>query len=242
MNKPSFILLTALLLAFVACSKDDAGYRDNEWGYLPTEDGDNEVSEPAQVQFSAIATLFRTESGQYYLQVDANTRVYPANFEDLCHTEPECPCRIVGDLTGFDRQIRDLGYYGVLDWFEFLEKGPVLGERGEGKDGVDVLADWMTSLEDGFLTLHFQTWWGYETRRHELRLVTGTNPDDPYELLLVHNANGDPKSMQADALVYFDLQGALPKPEDPDNTTVTLKWTNDAGQIQSRSFPYAGRP
>ena len=152
MNKPSFILLTALLLAFVACSKDDAGYRDFESDSPQGIGEDNSPSENTQVHFSAIATLFRTEAGQYYLQVDANTRVYPANFEDLCHTEPECPCRIVGDLTVFDRQIRDLGYYGVLDWFEFLEKGPVLGERGEGKDGVDVLADWMTTLEDGFLT------------------------------------------------------------------------------------------
>lgn len=192
--------------------------------------------------FSFIATLHRSEAGEYYIQVDATLRVYPANILDLCPVLPDTPCRIVGEMTAFDRQKEGgLGYYGLLDWFDFVEQGPVMNEAGEGKDGLDVLADWMTSLEDGFLTLHFQTWWGFETRRHELRLVIGTNPDDPYELLLVHNANADPKSFQADALVCYDLQDVLPRPNDPENTTVTLKWTNDAGQTQSRSFPYAGR-
>lgn len=246
MKKPIFILLAVLVLAFTACSKDEGFYiaDEKEEGstHTPGELGDDEGNPTSNAQrISFIATLNRTAEGEYFLQVDADTRIYPANFKDLCHIEPDCPCRIVGEVLVFDGQLNDLGTYGTLEWFDFIEKGPVLPEPGEGKDGVDVLADWMTSLEDGFLTLHFQTWWGFEPRRHELRLVYGTNPDDPYELLLVHNANRDPKSFQADALVYFDLTDALPVPEDPAHTTVTLKWTNDAGQTQSRSFPYAGR-
>lgn len=230
-----FLLGLALLSG---CSKME----DWDAAKAAPEDNLNADTEPAQIgNYSAIATLFLSGEGVYYLQVDADTRVYPANFRDLCHTTPEVPCRIVGEMTVYNRQYGAYGWYGLIDWFDFIEKGPVLAERGAGKDGVDVLADWMTSLEDGFLTLHFQTWWGFETRRHELRLVIGTNPDDPYELLLVHNANDDPKSYQADALIYFDIQPYLPEPEDPLHTTVTLKWTDDAGQIQTRSFPYAGR-
>ena len=227
--------LTCLAL-LSGCAKDDAWYDS-------TPNGDAEdVTSPSQVsRYSAIATLFLSDEGVYYLQVDADTRVYPENFRDLCHTTPDVPCRIVGEMTVYNRKVDNNAWVGRLEWFDFLEKGPVFTGVGNGKDGVDVLADWMTSLEDGFLTLHFQTWWGVEPRRHELRLVTGTNPDDPYELLLVHNANDDPKSYQADALIYFDIQPYLPKPEDPLHTTVTLKWTDDAGQIQTRRFPYAGR-
>ena len=244
MKKAFYLLLAAAILAVSACSKGEDAFYDPGPKSEENQETDYEPQYPlgdVGQSISVIATLHRTEAGEYYLQVDDKTRVYPANFKDLCHIEPDCPCRIVGEAFIMDRQVNDLGYYGLLDWFDFIEKGPVLSECGEGKDGVDVLADWMTSLEDGFLTLHFQTWWGYEPRRHELRLVTGTNPEDPYELLLVHNANRDPKSFQADALVCYDLQDVLPRPNDPENTTVTLKWTNDAGQIQSRRFPYAGR-
>ena len=236
------LLLPAILPALSACSKefDDEAYDTSQNASSSKEEHTFETANSQS--FTFIATLHQTEAGEYYLQVDATLRVYPANILDLCPVLPETPCRIVGDMTAFDRQMEGgLGYYGLLDWFDFVEQGPVLNEADEGKDGDDVLADWMTSLEDGFLTLHFQTWWGVEPRRHELRLVIGSNPDDPYELLLVHNANDDPKSYQADALVCFDLQDAIPVPEDPTQTTVTLKWTNDTGQTQFRTFPYAGR-
>ena len=247
MNKPIHILLlAAILLAISACSKGDDAYYEGDYQDKTepgtseqTPSGEYDMAEPQSISF--IATLHKTGNGDYYLQIDASMRVYPANFQDLCAVEPDCPCRIVGQMAVFDRQMGELGQYGLLDWFDFVEKGPVVNERGEGDDGVDVLADWMTSLEDGFLTLHIQTWWGYETRRHAFRLVAGINPDDPYELLLQHFANNDAKSFQADALVCFDLLNALPRPNDPDNTTVTLKWTNDTGQTESRSFPFAGR-
>ena len=102
--------------------------------------------------------------------------------------------------------------------------------------------DWMTSLEDGFLTLHYSTWWGTQPRRHELMLILGTNPDDPYEVLLEHRANGDPKAMEADALVTFDINDRLPASQDPGNTPlVTLKWRNDAGETNRRQFSFCRR-
>ena len=255
------LFLAAAILAVTACAKaEDAFYYDGESANKENPSAETEPGDAATAQqsFSFIATLHRTDDGDYYLQVDAGLRVYPANFGDLCHIEPDCPCRIVGEVIVFDRLMGDLGYYGLLDWFDFIEKGPFVpatldyedtpdgetppeGNAPNGTDGVDVLADWMTTLEDGFLTLHIQTWWGFEPRRHEFRLVTGTNPTDPYELTLLHFANRDPKSFQADALVCYDLMPVLPLPDDPENTTVTLKWTNDAGQTQSRAFPYVGR-
>ena len=260
MKHPIHLLfLAAILPVFSACSKGDADFFDN----ANAPDSSSYDAEPgkeasAEQRFSFIATLHQTEAGEYYLQIDAQTRVYPANFRDLCAYDPVCPSRIVGELVVFDRQVGNLGAYGLLEWFDFVQQGPVVGlysgdleddaqgvgagdNPQTGTDGVDVLADWMTSLEDGFLTLHIQTWWGFEPRRHEVRLVAGTNPNDPYELLLLHFANNDPKSFQADALVCYDLLNVLPRPNDPKNTVVTLKWTNDAGQTQSRTFQYTGR-
>ena len=92
MNKPIHpLLLAALLLAFTACSKgDDAFYYDGESSSKteteqPSADaplGEYEGSNNAQ-SFSAIATLYRNANDEYYLQIDADLRVYPANFKRM---------------------------------------------------------------------------------------------------------------------------------------------------------------
>lgn len=231
------LLLLLLTVLLPSCSKEmDEGY------FSSREDDKGTTSEAtADYQsFSAIVTSKLSPSGEVYFQVTENETVYPANFSSFGYSFDR-PRRIVCELVVFDRQYGNLGNYALIDWMEFVQEGPVQTAGKEGEDGVEVLDDWMTSLEDGFLTLHFSTWWGVQQKRHELLLIVGENPDDPYEMRLEHHSNGDPKSMQADALVCFDLAGRLPVPADPAHTFVTLQWRNDAGEIIRRQFPYSSR-
>ena len=192
--------------------------------------------------YDAIVTSKLSESGEVYFQVTESEAVYPANFDLFGYTYDR-PRRIVCGLYVYDSWYGNLGRYALIDWMEYVQEGRVVAEKPQGDDdGLDVLDDWMTSLEDGFLTLHYSTWWGTQPRRHELMLILGTNPDDPYEVLLEHRANGDPKAMEADALVTFDINDRLPASQDPGNTPlVTLKWRNDAGETNRRQFSFCRR-
>ena len=59
--------------------------------------------------------------------------------------------------------------------------------------------------EDGYLTLRIRTLWSSPHATHVLNLVTGTNPEDPYELELRHDAKGDDNGSWGDALIAFNL-------------------------------------
>ena len=104
----------------------------------------------------------------------------------------------------------------LVEWASPLDVGMVCYDmRAYDGDPIDILTDWMTSLEDGFLTLHYSiTASGNE--KHDFSLYPGVE-SDTYRL--VHDAHGDFKGTQTDGLVCFDLAGLLP---DTEGETVKL--------------------
>ena len=62
---------------------------------------------------------------------------------------------------------------------------PNLGEeennRTYGNDPVEILNDWVTIAEDGYLTLRFATCWG-NGQSHFVNLISTQNPDNSYEV------------------------------------------------------------
>jgi len=107
-----------------------------------------------------------------------------------------------------------------------------------GNDPVDIVDDWVTVAEDGYLTLRFSTLWGNRGIAHKVNLLTGGNPDNPYEVEFRHDACGDAGSWRSDALVAFDL-GKLP---DTGGRTVklTLVWQSFRGR-RTAEFDYCTR-
>ena len=75
--------------------------------------------------------------------------------------------------------------------------------------------------------------------QHSFTVVAGQNPADPYELLLVQNANGDEKKTTADSIVYFDIN-SLPDTGDS-YKTLTLKWTDSGGKTAEKEFRFKTR-
>lgn len=180
--------------------------------------------------YSAIVTVKQGADGVIFLQLDEDTRLTPVNYGR--------------PYSGMERIICELANWGDgvcrIHWMDFLEKGStVSGSPDADSEGLDVLNDWMTTVEDGFLTLHYSTWWGDGSVRHSLSVVTGSNPENPYELWLHHSRNGDAALEKGDALIYFDIN-SLPSTEG-EYVTLTLKWQNGEGNISSRDFRFRTR-
>ena len=77
-------------------------------------------------------------------------------------------------------------------------------------DPMDIATDWMTSLEDGFLTLHYMIPTSGE-KKHQFGLYQSMY--DHTLFYLIHHADGDTKGSVMDGIVCFDVSRILPKTE-----------------------------
>mgnify|MGYP000813506886 FL=1 len=100
------------------------------------------------------------------------------------------------------------------------------------------IRDRVNIAEDGYLTLRFRTRWGNDGVVHFVNLLTGVNPEDPYEVEFKHNAYGDVNGMSGDALVAFRLN-SLPDTEGK-TVKLTLKYKSFSGE-KSIQFDYCSR-
>ena len=169
-------LAVALLLSaltFQSCNNDD----DTDWDrILP----------------NALVTV-KQNGDACYLQLDDNTTLLAKNLN-----------KPFGD-----KEVRALVNYSVtnemndkynqvvhVNWIDsILTKKPVPSMGSDeansekyGNNQVDIVRDWVTVAEDGYLTLRFRALWGGQ-KPHYINLVTGVNPENPYEVELRHNVN-----------------------------------------------------
>ena len=190
----------------------------------------------ASADFTAILTVKKTPTDSVYFQLNDSTTIYAADYQRQ-FTRME---RVICGITVTNTSVGRFKYKGYINWIESLDEGVVTPDSSvPGTDGLDILDDWMTSVEDGFLTLHYSTWWGANPVRHDFYLVIGINPEDPYEVELRQNCNGDRKDEEGDSLVCFDINSL------PDTggqyTTLTLKWTTSGGAASEKKFKFKTR-
>lgn len=99
----------------------------------------------------------------------------------------------------------------------------------------------ITSLEDGYLCVRFNfEYLPYSENVHEINLVTGANPEDPYELEIRHNAHGESVGKSSDGYIAFPLK-SLPD-TGGEVKTLTLIWNSSVtGQKEKVTFEYNTR-
>lgn len=100
-----------------------------------------------------------------------------------------------------------------------------LGEDNDktyGIDRLEIVNDWVTVAEDGYLTLRIRTHRGSVGAIHYINLVSKGVKDGVYEYELRHDASGDIYGYQADALIAFDLNELAPEDHSP--VKLHLKW------------------
>lgn len=206
-TKLSIILLAAIAL-FASCGSDD--HYDP---YRPT----------------ALVTVKPT-SDSFILQLNDSVRLIPGNMTQSPFGEKE-----VRALVNYQLQEKTADMQRVhIIWIDSIRTKMPVASAGEndkelfGDDPVEIMRDWVTCAEDGYLTLRIRTNWGEGNKVHYLNLLTDTNPENPYELELRHDANGDIPLRTADALIAFNLRQLMANAE-ADTVRFTLRWKSFSG-------------
>ena len=192
----------ALVLMLPACAKFDA-----DFDLQPERFG--ETSQDAGV---AIGTL-RSRDGVRFIRLDGVTCSQVMNAKEVQDipdgTRVFLQYRYVVAPTV---DVADFCADAILvEWASPLDVGEIRYDMmAQACDPVDIVTDWMTSLEDGFLTLHYSIP-ASGSVKHGFSLYPGAEPNT---YRLVHDAHGDFKGNQTDGLVCFDVAGLLPETGD----------------------------
>ena len=216
--KRVFVSLTSILLIATAAI-----------GIISCSDDDNDIYR--NLYPNALVTVKPVDANSFYMQLDDNITLKPTNMTSSPYGNRE-----VRALINFDYVNQDASPYNRAVWVNWIDSiltkpaVPITDLQPSveyGDDAVEIVRDWVTIAEDGYLTLRFRTLWGLRGRPHSVNLATGVNPNDAYEVEFFHDANGDTPTHYGDAIVAFRLDG-LP---DTDGKTVKLKlkWKSFSG-------------
>lgn len=197
---------------FQSCLDDD----DNSLSYnLPT----------------ALVTVCPGEDGSFVMNLDDSTTLRPTNVKTSPFGKKEVRALVnysVDDASRSGKTVKDV----KVNWLDSIRtKLPVVsvGDNAKeyGDDPVEVVRDWVTVAEDGYLTLRVRTNWSSQSNPHTLNLVTGVNPGNPMEMELRHDAHGDLYGAPGDALVAFNLNGL---PGLGEKARIKLRWKSYSGE------------
>ena len=180
--------------------------------------------------YNGLVTIRYTESDVLYFQLDDVRTLYPVNMGNgKLWKDGQRALINFYVVDEDDKGFTDAVY---VNWIERVLTKSMVESKGVendvvyGKDPVEIVRDWVTVVEDGYLTLRFRTYWSGGVT-HTVNLLAGVNPANPYEVEFRHNANGDLNYYVGDGLVSFDLS----KLPDTKGKTVklTLKWMSFSG-------------
>lgn len=241
---PPYPVLAVLLSAvFFACSDDQSFFSKNSdvdyhYGYMNSSSGDDVASQ-------AIGTV-KTRNGVRYVQLDDVSAGFVVNPSEI---------RDIADGTRVYLQYRDVVYSAtpdfctdaiLVEWATPLEEGYVssIGSSAEefsadrllSTDPVDIVPDWVTSLEDGFLTLHYLISCG--DKKHAFSLHASLT--EPAGFYLVHDAGGDAGKTLKDGIICFRMNpDALFRDlEEGETATLTLHYLNLDHTQKTLTFEY----
>ena len=189
----------------------------------------------------ALVTAKTSADNTFYLQLDDSTTLLPVNISSSPFGEKEV--RALVNYNEVDEAHANYSQAVHINWIDSILTKDIAVDKGPendtyyGNDPVEMIADWVTIAEDGYLTLRFRTAWGNTGTKHFVNLLA-INPDNPYEVEFRHNAFGDINGHQADALVAFNLN----KLPDTNGETVKLKlkWNSYSGE-KTYEFDYCTR-
>lgn len=227
--------LTAALAITQSCSQDD----DNHYYYYYPN---------AIVTVKPIENP--TDNLTFYMQLDDSTTMVAENISKSPFGDKEVRAltsieETGAEISGYDKVVHVYAIDSILtkNTEPFTDKNTV--DSAFGNDPCEMIGDWMTVVEDGYLTLRVRVAAGNYGTVHRLTLLTGVNPDDPYEVEFRHKIEGNkdvvygPQPVLADALVAFRLD-SLPDTQG-ETVKLTLRWRSFNGGESTAQFDYCTR-
>lgn len=188
---------------------------------------------------NALVTVKQASDESVFLQLDDKTTLLPVNLKS--HPFGGKEVRALVNYEEVDQAKQEYSKAVKINWIDSIRTKvmvPDFGEENDEKYGIDpveIVKDWVTIAEDGYLTLRFRTLWGSQNVAHHVNLVFGGNPENPYEVEFRHNAFGDTHGVANDALVAFKLD-KLPDTKG-EKVKLKLKWKSFSGD-KSTEFDY----
>lgn len=184
---------------------------------------DDDSSYTAMVLPNALVTVKPVSDSSYFLQLDDSTTLLPVNSSTSPFGDKEV--RALVNYTEVKEPSEGYSQAIHINWIDSIltkQIAPDLGVDNDsiyGTDPVEMVNDWVTIAEDGYLTLRFRTLWNDRNKPHFVNLLMSKDPANPYEVEFRHNAHGDVYGVQGDGLVAFKLDSLL----DTEGKTVKLK-------------------
>lgn len=222
--------VTATLLSAQSCMKDTDSY----YIYYP----------------NAIVTVKQVpgDTAGCYLQLDDSTTLIAENMpvSPFGNREVRALTSIQetgATVEGYDKVVHVFAIDSILTKSTVQYTGEPEITNTYGDDPVAMINDWMTVVEDGYITLRFRVRTSGPGTIHKVNLLTNST-DDPYLLEFrhkiegasypdeIHPANGYP----ADGLVAFRLDD-LPD-TNGETVKITLKWKSFDEKYHTAQFDY----
>lgn len=226
-----WLAITAAVLTAAACN-------------LEKDDFDPSIMTP-----SALVTVKTDQNNsRVWFQLDDKTVLYPVNMKKSPFGNKEVRA-LVNYRKPTDVEMQEGGLFDeannvYVNWLDSIltkKSAPNLGKEENilkyGNDPVEMINDWVTTVEDGYITLRFRTYWTNGIM-HTVNLVTGSDPNDPYKVVFYHDAGGDFFGEAGDALVAFRLSD-LPDTHG-ETVDLTLEWQSFSGR-RTAKFKYCTR-
>lgn len=205
---------------------------------------------------NAIVTVRRSSLGRNYFQLDEYTTLDPVGWDNPFSEEVRALvaysdlnqktdfCTKAVEVERIDSIVtRDAAYINIPDGLPGGTNLPVsavqpgfesVKEMFDASSPVDIVTDqgipdWMTFSEDGYLMIHFATFWG-DVTRHSVNLYASLRHPD--HLYLVHKDNGDMQSSWEESLVAFRIcqMYMSRKDEYKDPGSIVLHWMSFSGE------------
>ena len=245
------VISLTLLFSLPSCVKENV-ISDVVWNQAA------QVSDfPENVRWAnAIVTVRRSFSGRNYFQLEDGVTLEPIGWDNPYSGEVRALVAYSGldresdfctkaiTVERIDSiETRDAVYIDIDDGLSGGSSFPVtpvstgfdsVSEMLNASSPVDVVTnegipDWMTFSEDGYMMVHFATFWG-DVTRHSVNLYASRKHPD--HLYLVHKDNGDFQSSWNESLVAFRICQLYMSRKDEYSgpTSVVLHWMSFSGE------------
>ena len=191
----------------------------------------------------ALVTTKTAEDGTFYLQESEKRLLHPINFNASPYGDKEVRCIVYYTEAGHGAT-NQTGMVDVyVKWIDdiYTLSAKAIEEALATPSArtaahpieIEIVYDWVNSLTDGYLTLH------YHTERNDMStiyLLTGQNPDDPYEVSLwpIPALSNSDTRLPSDGLIAYKIDN-LP-PTNGEVKIVTLRWYSPSGWKQAQFY------
>lgn len=201
---------------------------------------------------SATATVKVIVGGGFYFEVTPDLAVVASNLKTFPLEPGQKEARVTMVYAENTTDIDPIfGYKETksVDVFSYqvtLTKEPLVYDESKtyvedpvGLYGTESMIFPTTMIEDGYLSITFAYPVGLGGL-HEVNLLTGVDPEDPYTVKFIHNAHGDMGMGTQNGIVCFPLK-SLPDTEGK-TVKLTVKWLSlRTGKEESAEFDYCSR-